>query len=193
MAGKTGTGKTTFAKKVLFPQYTRRIFWDVKIENNDLLPVCALCTNPHELTRAITQGKVSILYQPAALDIFDFDQVCEIVFDFGNFTLFVDDPTSLYQNASIIAPWHNQIMIRGRSRGVGCVNIVQRPRLCHNTIISESEHFFIFRLQLDTDISKVRQIVPREHLMNIHILPYFHSLYLDTAGEVKYLRAIRDI
>ncbi|HWQ96372.1 MAG TPA: hypothetical protein VN368_03255 [Candidatus Methylomirabilis sp.] len=28
MAGKTGIGKTTLVKKVLYPMYTRRVFWD---------------------------------------------------------------------------------------------------------------------------------------------------------------------
>ena len=193
ICGKTRTGKTTLAKKVLFPQYTRRIFWDVKIENNDLLPNCSLCTTPAELEAALQHGKVSILYQPRSLDIHDFDRVCEIVFNAGNFTLFIDEVATVC-TPSIIAPWYNQILIRGASRGIGCINITQRPRACYNTILSEAEYFFIFRLQLETDVSKIKQVVPREHLENIYSMPYYCSLFIDTLNdEIRYLKPIRGV
>jgi len=190
ITGKTGTGKTTFVKKALWPQYTRRVFWDVKLENQDLLPVCSLATTPPELQRAISAGKVSILYQPRVLDIWDFDQVCEIIFNTGNFTFFVDEVAAVC-TPSIIPPWYRQVLVRGRSRGVGCITTSQRPRDCPNTCLSEAEHFLIFRLHLETDVSKIKQVVPREHLQAIYTLPYYHSLYVDMRNnESRFLKPV---
>jgi hypothetical protein len=107
VAGKTGTGKTTLVKRALFPRYPRRIFWDVKVENHDLLPVCSLCTTPSELERALTAGKVSILYQPQDLSAEDFDLVCYLIYDQGNMTLFVDEVTAIC-DPSRITPGHKR-------------------------------------------------------------------------------------
>jgi len=92
---------------------------------------------------------------------------------------------------SVIPPWYRQILVRGRSRGVGTVNISQRPRDCPNTIISETEHLFVFRLQLETDTAKLRQVIPREHLGNIYTMPYYCSLYVDMReNRLQYLKPV---
>jgi energy-coupling factor transporter ATP-binding protein EcfA2 len=190
IAGKTGSGKTTLSKRVLYPMYTRRVFWDIKGENSDLLVNSSLCRTPAELAASIKRGKVSILYQPADISPADFNKICEILFNAGNFALFVDEAATVTE-PNWIEPWHNQIMIRGRSRGVGIVNNTQRPRACHNTLISEAEHFFIFRLQLETDVAKIKTILPRKYLSEIYTLPEYHCLYTDNTGIVKALAPIR--
>jgi DNA helicase HerA-like ATPase len=80
---------------------------------------------------------------------------------------------------------------RGRGRGVGIVNLTQRPRRCHNTVISEAEHFFIFRLQLETDIAKIKEILPRKYASMVSALPYNHCIYTDNTGTIKMLSPIR--
>jgi len=188
--GKTGTGKTTFTKRVLWPLYTRRVFHDAKCESNDLLTNAALCRTPNELQQVIKNGKVSILYQPANLSPDDFNKVCEIVYQATNFTLFVDE-VSKFCSPSWIEPWHDEIMTRGRSRGVGIVNLSQRPRRCHNTVISEAEHFLVYRLQLETDIAKIKEILPKKYADMISTLPYHHCIYSDSLGQIKLLAPIR--
>lgn len=190
IAGKTGSGKTTLVKRVLYPMYTRRVFWDIKCENSDLLVNSSLCRSPAELASTIKKGKTSILYQPADISPEDFNRVCEILFNTGNFALFVDEAATVTE-PNWIEPWHNQIMIRGRSRGVGIVNVTQRPRACHNTLISEAEHFFIYRLQLETDVAKIKTILPKKYLSEIYTLPEFHCFYSDNTGIVKPLAPIR--
>ncbi len=190
MAGKTGSGKTTLAKKMLFPMYTRRVFWDIKLANSDLAFCCTTCTTPDQLSDFIKKGKVSILYQPKSLEPYDFNEICRILYNAGNFTLFVDE-VSRVCTPSWIEPWHDEIMTRGRERGVGIVNLTQRPRRCHNTVISEAEHFFIFRLQLETDIQKIKEILPRKWANMVSTLPYHHCIYTDNSGIIKPLAPIR--
>ncbi|MCX9012904.1 MAG: hypothetical protein OIN66_17520 [Candidatus Methanoperedens sp.] len=54
---------------------------------------------------------------------------------------------------------------------MGILNLTQRPRRCHNTVISEAEHFFIFRLQLETDIARIKEILPRKYANMVSTLP----------------------
>lgn len=190
LAGKTGSGKTTLAKKMLYPMYTRRVYWDIKLENSDLLTSSSLATTPEELLSSIKKGKVSILYQPRSLEPYDFNRICEILYNAGNFTLFVDEVSKVC-TPSWIEPWHDEIMTRGRGRGVGIVNLTQRPRRCHNTVISEAEHFFIFRLQLETDIAKVKEILPKKYAEMVSALPYHHCIYTDNSGIIKMLAPVR--
>lgn len=183
VCGKTGCGKTTLVKHRLWPLYTRRVFWDIKVENNDLLKSAQLCQTPEELQHLIDQGQTSILYQPITLDPEDFNEVCRIIYTTGNFTLFVNEAAAVCTPANI-EEWHKTILIRGRSRGVGIVNETQRPRECHNTIFSEAEHFFIFRLQLETDVKKIRPILPRAYHELPYDLPYYNCIYVSDRDVV---------
>ena len=188
--GKTGSGKSTLAKRVLWPSYTRRIYHDIKCENNDLLVNATLCRKPDELKRAIKSGKVSLLYQPDSLESDDFNQVCRIVYETGNFALFVDEVAAVC-DTSWIEPWQKALLMRGRSRGIGQVNLSQRPRSCHNIVISEAEHMFVFKLNLQTDIKKIGQFFPNEYHNKIYDLPPYHCFYTDTSGIVKPLAPVR--
>ncbi len=190
MLGKTGSGKTTVAKKMLYPMYTRRVYWDIKHMNSDLLTSSSLATTPEELAASIKKGRVSILYQARNIQPYDFNRVCELLYNTGNFTLFVDEAFKVC-SPSWIEPWHEQIMTLGRERGVGIVNLTQRPRRCHNTVISEAEHFFIFRLQLEDDIAKLKNILPKKYIRIVPTLPYHHCIYTDCLDTIKLLAPIR--
>lgn len=190
VAGKTGVGKTVFVKRILYPQYPHRVFWDTKLEASDLLISSALARTPDELKTLIKHGKVSILYQPRNTSSDDFNNVCRIIYEQGNFTLIVDEVTAI-SSPSWIEPWHKDILMRGRSKGVGIINITQRPRACHNTILSEAEHAFIFRLKLDTDIEKMKNIFSKEWRDMLPTLPYYSCIYSNDKEVVKLLAPIR--
>ena len=189
VVGKTGSGKTVFVKNVLWPMYPRKVFHDIKLDNNNI-PHTFLAKTPGQLKEALTKGHNAILYQPADIDTGDFNKVCEIVFNAGNICLFVDEAADVC-SSSQIEPYHRKIMTRGRSRGVGIVNCSQRPRMVYNAIISEAEHFFIFRLFLSTDRDKLKQGLPGELLEQAQSLPPFHYIYADLNDNVKMMTPIK--
>ncbi len=135
LAGKTGSGKTTLAKKML---------------------------------SSIKKGKVSILYHLRSLEPYGFNKVCQILYTTGNFTLFVDEVSKVC-TPSWIEPWHDEIMTRGRGRAF----------------------LHIFRLQLETDIAKIKEILPRKYAEMVSALPYHHCIYTDNSGIIKMLSPIR--
>jgi hypothetical protein len=45
-----------------------------------------------------------------------------------------------------IERYHKMILTQGSGKGIGMINVSQRPSDIHNTILSESTQFFIFKL-----------------------------------------------
>lgn len=187
--GKTGSGKTVFVKNILYPMYPKKVFHDIKLDNGNI-PHTFLAKTPAQLKEAISKGHNSILYQPLDIDPSDFNKVCEIIFNTGNICLFVDEAAEIC-GSSQIEPWHRKIMTRGRSRGVGIVNCSQRPRMIHNSLISEAEHFFIFRLFLSTDRDKLKQGLPGDVLDQCQTLPPFHYIYADLNDHVMMMTPVK--
>lgn len=172
--GKTGTGKSTFAKNKILPQYDRYIFWDPKIENEDV-PHDILVTNPTDLKKVIKTHDY-ILYQPKDISGEDFDEVCRIVFETGMSNCLYVDEVMTISSVNKIEPNHKLILTQGRSKGIAIINVSQRPSDIHNTILSESTDLFVFKLTLEPDIKKVEKIIGSA-ADEIMYLPYFHFLY----------------
>ncbi len=61
---------------MLYPMYNRRVYWDIKHMNSDLLTSSSLSTTPEELAASIKS---------------------KIVYNAGNFTLFVCEPDTAAQ------------------------------------------------------------------------------------------------
>lgn len=183
LLGKTGVGKSTFAKRHILPHYNRYVFHDSKIENSDVQHDI-LITNPKDLKKNI--GKYNrILYQPKDIDVRDFDAVCKVIFESGVKTAIYVDEVMEVSSVNKIERYHKMILTQGRGKGIGIINVSQRPSDIHNTILSESEHFFIFKLTLDPDINKMQKIIGSA-ADEVGYLPYFHFLYADEA-EVRKL------
>lgn len=171
--GKTGAGKSYFSKNWLLPNYTHYVFWDVQHQHTSVIHDVIVHT-PKELEKNISEHR-RILYQPKSPSASDFDAVCKIVFESTNTTLYVDEAASVSTPTKILY-WHKIIMQQGRSYNTGIINTSQRPRDIHNTLISESEHLFIFTLNLETDIMKLRQQIG-DAADEIRALPPYHFLY----------------
>lgn len=180
--GKNQVGKTTFAKNKILSKYDRYVFYDPKIQNIDVKHDI-LVTTPAELKKVIRIEKYNyILYQPKIVEPSDFDQVCEIVFkegdgvkDYRGNLLYVDEVMDV-SSVNKIERFHKMILTQGSGKGIGMINVSQRPSDIHNTILSESTQFFVFKLALDPDIVKMEKIIGSA-ADEIGYLPYYHFLY----------------
>ena len=181
--GKTGTGKSTFFKNKILPHYDSFIFHDSKVENSDVQHDI-LVTNPKDLRKNI--GKYNkILYQPKNIYPADFDAVCKVIFESGIETVLYVDEVMEISSVNKIEHYHKLLLTQGRGKDIGIINVSQRPSDIHNTILSESEHFFIFKLTLDPDIVKIEKIIGSA-ADEVGYLPYYTFLYADEA-EVRKL------
>lgn len=173
--GRSGSGKTNIISNYLIPYYDSYTFWDVKTEN-DKIPHDIVATNSHDFVDVINKYD-RILYQPEDPGAADFDNICKIIFNHKNHCLIVDEASRI-SNPSSIPYWLNVIMTQGRTSNVGIINAAQRPKSIHNTMISEANHLFIFSLNLDTDIDKLREMIGSA-ADNIRLLPEFHFIYFN--------------
>ena len=178
ICGKTRSGKSVFAKSLLH-MYPRILLHDRKHEHAEFMRTHHFTPvrDPNELLLAIQKNKRRILYQPADPSVEDFNEVCRIVYNTGNICIMVDEASS-YVTASQIPFWFSEILRLGGLRGIGAIIITQRPRAIHNTVISESEFIFAFRLHLKTDRDKLREVIGEE-VEALRQMPYYHFLAYD--------------
>lgn len=184
VVGSTGSGKTVFVKGILLPQFDRIIFHDHKLESNDLLNSgFVLANTPDQMLNLMVGSQYKILYQPLGNNqegyLEEFNRICELCYKNGNCTLCVDE-AGYYSDASNIQEYQAEIMQRGRSRGTGIINVAQRPVNIHNLLISEAEHVFMFSLNLEKDIEKLKAVVPKDMHAQMYELKEFEYIYCGT-------------
>lgn len=178
VCGKTGCGKTFFVKNTLLLGYPRVVFWDIKRQNADW-PHSILVRNPDALKAALLLPQNSrILYQPTDIGQGDFDEVCGHVYAHGNIAIYIDE-VAFITGGNQIERNHKLLLIMGRSRGIGVVTGTQRPKDISNFCISEAEHFFIGRLQLEDDVKKISRLLPKKH-RELQRIPKYSFLYTDS-------------
>jgi len=83
--------------------------------------------------------------------------VCEIVFKTRNIALVVDEAQS-FMTGQQTPYWFGEIQRLGREYDIGCISLTQRPKEIPQTLLSESEHMFIFKLKLKQDRIKIMEV-----------------------------------
>ena len=195
VCGSTGSGKTVYVKSVLLAQYSRVIFHDFKLENQDLMSRgFVLAHTPDEMMALMVGNSYKVLYQPLMYDeegnLADFNRVCEICYKNGNCTLVVDE-SNYFADSSNIELYHRELLTRGRSRGVGVVNLSQRPVGVHNLCISEAQHLIVFNLNLDNDVKKLKAVLPRDMHEALYNLKDFEFIYSGTNRIRRICKPVR--
>lgn len=162
VCGMTGSGKTKFVEQYL-PLFPRVVFHDRKSTNSHLIQKYHFTPvhDPPTLLAYIQRGKKRILYQPAQggvrEGIEDFDKVCEIIFKTCNIALVVDEAAS-FVSGQQIPYYYGEIYRLGREYNIGCISLTQRPKDIPQTLLSESEHMFIFKLKLPQDRGRIQDV-----------------------------------
>lgn len=159
--GMTGSGKTYAAKKMLDP-----FKYVVVLDNKGMFnwSGAALVRDFDKLYKA-SQTHNKIVYRPPAeleANKAEFTATMDAffwwIYQRQNTICYVDEATAVCDSYNIL-PGHNALMKRGRELNIGCWNASQQPVNCHNTIISEAEHLFIFYLSLEGHRRKVAGIM----------------------------------
>ncbi len=145
--GKTGTGKTTLARSLLY-QCARTVVLDPK----------HMFTPPpgvkivSEYTKRLAHQVIRV--EPDGWESERWRQAIYQVWQRGNTVLYVDECT-LISPARTILPELGRVIRTGRERGLGVWIASQRPKDIPSVVFTESEHFFVFRLQWEEDRKKV--------------------------------------
>lgn len=149
VVGKTGSGKT-YLSKYLTRNATRLIVLDAKVTLTDWTLELWSSTTRDKLL-AGEPVRIRVL-PPSNGDVIEYwEAVLSDCYKAGNLVLYIDE---LY---SICPPNQKPMNVlwsmytRGRELGIGVWSSSQRPAWIPLFALSEAEHFFCFRLQLDED------------------------------------------
>jgi len=151
LAGKTWSGKTWAAQRLL-RGVERLVVLDPK--NSESIERWRLDPWDRESQRQLKHGEPlrTRIKAPAGEDLEEFWN--DVLFDCwnaGNVLVYVDEVYLLKPEGGAYPGYLSKLYTTGRERGIGAWSSAQRPAWVPRVLMSESEHIFVFRLQLEDD------------------------------------------
>jgi hypothetical protein len=191
IVGRTGSGKTT-AALMLVAGYSTLVIIDVKrrVELAGVPVVYGLegfrNSWPQRVRRVIVRPTDADLETEKALWAWA-DGVFSRVLKYGRTAVLVDECLDLAPKQKIVRGYRRALRM-GREPLIPIYSCSQRARDLHNDVFSESEHLFVFDLNLATDREKVAEIGGPELLTRVDArFPQGHGFAYsgpETAGAV---------
>ena len=181
ICGMRETGKS-YLFRVLGKSMPRLAVYDAATyQHGDLGKVV---NTPEELDAWLTQNSNGIVVcQPRKGDAKTFDLFCGVCLKHGNLMLAVEEIGNYMDSFS--CPENADIIIRtGRNMGIGIMGINQRPARIWLNFIALVEHWFVFRTQLDDDVSFLCKYLGKQREKMIKELPDRNFYYMDKRMRV---------
>ena len=150
--GKTGSGKTHLVKQ-LAANLKRLIVIDSKVTLKDW----NLLEDWDEGKKLLRLGKSARvrIKTPMYSSLEYFEEIMITALDIGNLTVYIDELYSVADSSDVL----RSIYTLGREGGVGVWGSSQRPHMIPLFCLSESEHFFMFRLMLQRDRDRMSEFM----------------------------------
>lgn len=185
LVGQTGSGKTTLAehlcrlrKYVVVLDPKGMIRWDGYKRY----------TTFDGVRKAGRQKVERILYAPIYDELMDWrergsviDEFFRWVYERENCTVYVDETSAIAD--AIVWPWHlGACLMRGRERKVETWLATQRPTRIPQTVLTESENVYVFRLRSFDDRQRIKGLtgIPEQ---DIATLPKHRFIFAPQDGE----------
>ncbi len=148
IVGKTRSGKTFLARHLMRP--VRRL---VVIDPKNALKGWGLEEWSPETVKTFEEGEdIQLRVGPEPVEdiVRYWNDIFWIIFEAGDCVVYIDEAYLLsegqkYPQALMF------IWTAGGERDIGAFSVSQRPRFIPKYLISEAEHFFVFRLLLEDD------------------------------------------
>jgi DNA helicase HerA-like ATPase len=184
VCGGTGTGKTELVKAYL-SKYTNVVildtkgtfFWDNYIPERESTTIDSF----YNLNNVET-GK--IIYRPnrKELNLNFYEKFFEWCYLRGNTIVCVDEAAQVSQSPLTIPTGYKDILQRGRELNVSVWSLTQRPSGINQLILTESMHYFIFRLNYIEDRLKIAKNAGQDAFKDA---PKGHNFYYWRADSEK--------
>lgn len=175
VVGPSGSGKTRLLHRVLIPHYS---YFPVILDPKGDFPRTYWRGREIMRTPQYEAGRAQIIHVPRRQQSpAVWEEIIDRVLDRGNHTLVVDDIYGINGGSPHPKPNLLWAISGGRSIGVPVFVGCQRPSRLPVSVLSESEHYFVFPMRHEDDIKtvaantdpRVRDWVPR---LNEHDMIY---------------------
>jgi hypothetical protein len=147
ITGASGSGKTRLLARELIPRYA--VYPPVILDpKGDFPPVKDTHGKPIPRVESYRKGQAQVLSVPRREQSpAMWESLIDCILDYGNQTLIVDDMYAI--NGGSVHPKPNMLWAISGGRSIGCPVYVgcQRPSRLPVSVLSESEHYFIFPLR----------------------------------------------
>lgn len=166
MVGKTGSGKSAGAQKLVWSQLSDVVYFDMTGDEERKLNAPVL-RNLDDVEAALfakheEDHLTKFVYSPEVPTLEGFERLCRLVYEHGNIHLIADELLLVYRENNSVRPTtdhHLKIQTNGRKKGVGMTGCTQRPVNVPLEAISEAEHLFCFKLKLPADRDRMTQVM----------------------------------
>lgn len=155
--GKTGSGKTYLSRYI-----TQKVKRLVVLDGKGTLSDWDLVPYGPDIKRTLFRNEPirTRVLAPIGSDILAFwEEVLEVCFIAGNLTLYIDELYAVSPPNQRASNNLWSIYTRGRELGIGVWACTQRPAWIPLFALSEAEHFFCFRLQLNDDRARMAEFM----------------------------------
>jgi DNA helicase HerA-like ATPase len=185
LAGKTGSGKTWFAERLLIP-VQRLIVIDPKAT---LAPWSLIEPGKRQWSQFDRGGAGRFRILPPVADDIDawYEELFEHLYEAGDLTVYIDEAYAVAPPGSKPGKWLSALYTRGRERGIGVWAATQRPAWIPLFLISEADWLIIFRLNLEADRRRLASIAGDEVMGRVPN-PHGFFLYNVEEGTPHYFR-----
>lgn len=152
ITGWTGSGKTYLAGQYLKNPSKPVIALDTKGDLN--YPADKIVTSLQKLKKINFKKnkELKVIYRPSIFELNDemYGEFFEFCYNLQNITVWVDEVTSV-SSIYKIPFYYMSILARGRSRNTNVYSLSQRPKSIPLQILTESTHYFVFKLNSKDD------------------------------------------
>lgn len=177
IVGRTGTGKSTLARVLVYAMAQRQPLVIIDPKGDFAPPVpCMALTGAGQSLR----GR-NIIYRPS-LDsdvVSDVDSILRSVYNAGNCAVYIDELFGIQEKGNY-PPALLPLYTRGRSRGITVLGAVQRPCKVPLETISECDRHYTFALQMGDDRRRMAEVSGRA---GRGVPPRYHFWYSVTNAE----------
>jgi hypothetical protein len=183
MIGKTGCGKTTLARFLIEDdEKPFSVTWNPKGSEGIFKWKHKHVSSLVKLYDAADREERRIVYTPhpyLAENAANQEELFYWIYENLNRRFYIDEATSIKFGGVKIPEGLTALINRGRERGVSTMVATQRPSRIPMNVLSESEHYYVFRLLLPQDRQRVEDItgitVEDQARLRNHEFFYFHE------------------